>query len=808
MQSLLQDLRFALRMLRKNPGFTVVALLTLALGIGANTAIFSVVYSVLLRPLPFSEPDRIVRIFETRLDRGWTRASFTHANFWDVKEMNRTFDDIGAFQFGSMNLTGLGHPERLGAGRVSAGFFQILRVQPVLGRTFMPGEDQADQENQFVLLSNDWWRDRLGADSTIVGTSLVLDDESYTVIGVLPPGNPWLNSADVFTPMVDPEPRRVSFELSVIGRLGTGVTLEAALSDLGMVARRLEQSYPEDNAGMGISGAPESDWIATSDTRRALMVLFGAVGLLLLIACVNLANLLMAKATARQRETAVRVAMGAGRGRIARQVLTESLLLSLMGAGLGLLLAVWLVEFVRAWNPGDVARMAAVSVNTWVLWFTLAVGVLAGVLSGLLPALQAPKESVVSSLREGGRGVAGSRTQRRLRSALVATEVALSLTLLVGAGLLIRSFNQLMGVDRGFETENRVVAAINLPGSYDGPRVFDLMQQLLTRVEALPQVERAAAIQSRPIAGGNPGMGIAPAGTSEDPDENTPWAGWRLVTGEYFETLGIPLLQGRTFDERDAVDESSPDLGDIHAILSQRLAELMFPGEDPIGRQVLLWRGQNDLQAEVVGVVGNMRERGLDADPTLTVYLPYYGLSWSPLNAVVHVVGGPPTVIIPAMRSILAELDPNLPLSNIQTMDEIVGSSVASQRFNMLMLALLAAVALLLALAGIYGVQSYSVARRTSEIGVRVAFGASTDSVIKLIVGQGMLPALIGIGVGLLGAFALSRFLTSLLYGIAPSDPTTYVGVALILGAAALVSCYLPARRALKVDPVEALREE
>jgi len=808
MQSIIQDVRYALRGLRKQPGFTAVALLTLALGIGANTAIFSVVQAVLLRPLPLGEPDRLVQIWESRLDRGWNQAPLTHANFWDFKEQNRAFDGLDAYQGLSLNLTGLGFPERVDAARVSAGFFRTLRVQPVLGRSFLPGEDEPSSDNRLVLLSEDYWRTRFGSDPDILGSSLTLDGESYAVVGVMPVGGPWLNYADVFIPFVHvADPDRVSFELPVIGRLKSGITMETARSDLESLARRLEEQYPEENGGMGVDITPASDWLVEADLRRALWVLLGAVGLLLLIACVNLANMLMARATVRTRETALRAALGADRRRIARQLLTESMVLGLTGAGLGLLLAQWGIDVLRAIDPPGIPRVDQIAVNSWVLGFTLLVGLLTGILAGMIPAVQMPRTDLVQALREGDRGTVGSRAQRRLRNGLVAAEVALSLTLLVGAGLLIRSFGELLDVDRGFRSEDRLVASVNLPNSYDGMATRDFLKEFLRRVNSSPQVHWAGAVHTRPILGGNTGMGILPAGQPEDPDEGIPWAGWRLVTGEYFQTIGVPLLRGRTFDDRDEINGADPMSGPRRVILSERLAELMFPNEDPLGREVQLWVGQDGMTAEVIGIVGNMRERGLEIDPTLTVYIPYYGIAWSPINFVVHTAVEPNTVV-PALRTILAELDPGVPLSNVTTLDEILDDSVAARRFNTILLAIFAGVALLLALAGIYGVQAYSVARRTSEIGVRVALGATGEVVIKQIVKQAMRPALIGIGIGLLGAFALSRLLSSLLFGIAPSDPTTYVAVAAVLALTALVSCYLPARRALRVDPVTALREE
>jgi putative ABC transport system permease protein len=795
-----QDIRFGLRALRKNPAFTFVALVTLALGIGANTAIFSVVHTVLLRPLPFDQPDRVVQIWESRQDRGWNRASFTHANFWDFRELNKTFDEIGTYHFESLNLTGYEFPERLRAGRVSAGFFRALGVRPVMGRLFMPDESDPGM-GQVVLLSYDLWRTRFAADTSIIGASIILDDNAHTVVGVVPQGQPWLNYGDVFVPLAHiADPDRVSFEYSVVGRMSSGVTIDVARSDLESVARRLEELYPEENAGIGVDLAPASDWIASDDLRRALWVLFGAVGFLLMIACVNLANMLLARATARQKETAVRAALGAGRSRIVRQVLTESLLLGLIGAGLGVLLAVWMIDLLKTFEPGSIPRVEQIGLDGLVLGFSLVIALLTGVLSGLVPALQAPYSNLIQTLREGDRGVSGNRAQKRLRSGLVAAEVALSLALLVGAGLMIRSFYQLTRVDRGFETENRLVFSVSLPGSYDSERTEDLVRRYLERTAALPQVISVSAVSQRPIAGGSTGMGILPASQPQEPGENVPWASWRLITPEYFRTIGITLVRGRFFSETDEM--AAP----WTVIISERLAEQLWPGEDPIGKTADLWRGQDGMAAEVIGVVANMRERGLERDPTLAVYLPYYGTGWSP-NIVIH-TSGDPAAVVPTMQSMLAELDGSLPVSNIQHFEEIVNDNMAGRRFYMLLLALFAAVALFLALAGIYGVQAYSIQRRTSEIGVRVALGARPEQVLNQILKQGMRPALLGVGLGLAGAIALSRLMSSLLFGVTAGDVFTYIAVAILLTATALVSCYLPARRALHVDPVTALREE
>lgn len=797
----LLDFRQAIRNMRKNLGSTLLAVLMLAVGIGATSAIFSVFYSVLLEPLPFPEPSRLVQIWESRVQSQWNQASFTEANFWDMQERNRTFTGIAAFHPLTANLTGAGEPEQVQGATISAGFFRVLGVTPVAGRDFLPEEDQPGHDNNVVLLRNLFWKSHFNGDPQVVGKTVRLNNKSFQVVGVLPPGEPWLDAADVFIPLVHrPDADRGSFEFQVIGRLANGVSLPTAQADLQTIARSLAEQYPKDDKGMGITFGSASEWLADGDLRTKLWVLMGAVGFLLLIACVNMANLLLAKATGRTREIAVRAALGASRARIFRMVLTESVVLGLTGAIFGVFLALLGIAAIKAADPGGIPRIDQLGLNFWVLGFTLLAAVATGVLSGLVPAFQAPYGNIVAGMREGERSQAGSRAQKRLRAVLVASEVALSLILLVGAGLLIRSFDRMLRVDRGFQSENRLLVAINIPGSYK-ERADDVINRFLDRVAAVPGVQSVASMNSRPIVGWDPGMGIVSSERPDGENGHFPWAGWRIVSGDYFRTMGIPMLKGRTFNQHDQIGKP------WRVIVSKRLADTLWPGEDPVGHQALLWKGQENSQAEVIGVVANQRERGLDADPTLTVYLPSYGSGPGPVQFAIHMAGSP-TALTPALRSILKEIDPNLPLSDVQTMDEVVSRSVAPRRFNMLLLTIFAGVALLLALVGVYGVLAYSVGRRTAEIGLRVALGATPRSVLALIVGQGMRPVLIGIGAGLAVAVVLSRFVTTLLFNVKPVDPLTYCAVALLVAVAALLSCYVPALRALRVDPVAALRQE
>ena len=796
-----QDLRQSLRMLRRSPAITAIAVLTLALGVGATTAVFSVVYSAMLQPLPFPEPERLVQLWESRIEHGWDRASFTEANFWEVRARNRTFEEIGALIGTKANLSGTGDPRLVSVGKVSSGFFTLLGVKPIAGRGFLDGDDQPDHDNQIALLQNQFWRTQFGADREIIGKTLRLDGKPVKVVGVLPPGEPWLNAADAFIPLVyDLKASRTGFQYEVIGRIRRGVSVEAAKADLETVCRALGAEYPKQDDGMGIKIEPASGWAASAGLRRALWVLLCAVGFVLLIACINLTNLLLVRGTGRAREICLRAALGAKRGRIVRMVLGESLVLGLVGGGFGLLLAEMMVGALARIDPGAVPRLTHAGPNMWVLVFSLSAALLASLVSGLAPALQAPYGNVVAALREGDRGQAGNRVQSRLRAVLVTVEVGLSLVLLVGAGLLIRSFDRLLHVERGFQSENRIALAVSLPQSYSNAQVKDVLTRFLAGAASAPGVISAAAVNARPmVAGWNPVMGI---GTTEQGDRengDAPWVGSRFVTPGYFRTMGIPLLNGRLFDESDATFRG--------VVISRSIADLLWAGKDPIGRHLLLWKGQSNLEAEVIGVVGNQRERALDKDPTLTVYLPYYAAGVTPIQFVVQ-TNDDPMLVVPSLRSVLSRIDPDLPLSDIESLDTVVARSLGQRRFNTLLLGLFAGLALLLAMAGIYGVLSYSVARRTSEIGVRVALGARRRTVLVLIMSQGMKPVLAGVAMGLTGAFALSRLLSGMLFGVTAADTLTYVAVSLLAILTSLAACYVPARRALLVDPTVALRYE
>ena len=803
MNLLLSDLRHGARALRRTPGFTLIAVATLALGIGATASIASVVRSVLLRPLPFPEPERLVSVNETRPERDMFNISFTYANFWDVHDMNKTFDAVGAIRFASRNLGGDGEPARLTVASATVGFLKALGVRPLMGRLFLEGEDRTGNDPRIAVLSHGFWNSRFAADSAVIGRTILLDSESYQVVGILPRGTPWLDAAEVFVPFVRPaELDRDSWELPVVGRLKPGVPLATAQADLDRIAAQLSATYPEAK-GMGISIQPSERWMADDSVRRALWVLAGSVAFLLLIACVNLANMLLARSTTRARERALRSALGASRARVVQLALTESGLLGVLGGTLGLFLAYGVVRLLRTYNPGDIPRLAEASVDGWIVALTLGAALITSLVTGLVPVLRTSFDDMVTALREGERNV-GHRRGGRVRNTLVTVEVALSLVLLVGAGLLIRSFDRVLSVDRGFQTSNRLVFSVGFPTvrtRAEGTRSSQLLSNYLAQIRAMPQVSAAAAVHIRPMQGTGTGMGFGAADRPEATGKEIPWAGWRIVTDGYFKTLGLRVVAGRDFTEQDQI--GTP----WRVIISNRIAQLLWPGESAIGRQLVLWKGQGQSMGEVIGVVSDMRDWSLTEDPSYAVYLPTYGTSMSPANYVVH-SSLPTATLLPLLRARLAEVDRALPISDVATLDEVVGASVASRRFTMLLLAALASVALVMALAGVYGVLSYAVSQRRSEVGVRMALGASNSSVLGLIVAQGMRPVVIGLVIGTAVALWLSRAMSTLLFNMTAGDWPTYAAVATLLAGAAALACYVPARAALRVDVTSTLREE
>ncbi|HEX8140432.1 MAG TPA: ABC transporter permease [Pyrinomonadaceae bacterium] len=799
MRTLWQDLRYGARLLLKHPTFTIVAVLTLALGIGANSSIFTVVNAVLLRPLPFTEPERLVSLWETtaKFDRG----SVSVPNLKDWREQNDVFTGIGAFQYGNFSLQEGDHPERVSGVTASANFFDLLGVRPQLGRTFLEGEDRPGQ-SRVVVLSDRLWRRNFGADPKVVGQTVALGGESFTVIGVMSPAFQYPSRlTDLWVPLVfteEEQKSRGTHSYLVIARLKPGVEFSQAQEQMSLIARRLEEQYPEDQAKRGIRlFALQEDMVQF--IRPALMVLLGAVGFVLLISCTNVANLLLARAAARQREIAVRMALGAGRWRLMRQFLTESLLLAVLGGALGLLLARWGVDGLLALAGNSLPRAGEVTLDWRVAGFTLLLSLLTGVGFGMAPALQVSKTDVQEALKEGG-NAGSSQRRNRLRSLLVIAEVASALVLLVGAGLLIKSFMRLQEVETGMRPENVLTLAISLPeAKYPKPQMAtSFYTRVLDRVKALPGVEAAAVINILPLLRTGYNGDVEIEGQSYGAGQ-LPFAEYRVVSQDYFRTLGIPLLRGRFFDERDR--EGARGV----VIVNQTFVNKYLTGQDALGKRIKPGREW----VEIVGVVGDVKQSGLTRPVMQELFMPYEQAA-SYTQSMTLVVRGAqdPEGLIPEIRREVLAVDPNLPVYNVQTMETVITKSVSERRMNMLLLTIFAGVAMLLSMVGIYSVMSYTVTQSTREIGIRMALGAQPRDVLRLVVGQGLVLALVGVLLGILGAFGLTRLMASLLYGVKATDPWTFAGVSALLLMVALLACYVPARRATKVDPMVALRYE
>lgn len=803
------ELRQSLRGLLRNKTLSALCIAMLALGIGAGTVVFSVFYAVLLQPLPFRDAEKLVSLSESRLSRGIPAAAFSEANFWDVRSLNHSFQEVAAFHYDEANLTGEGPAEKVTDRTVTAGFFKTLGVTPILGRDFSYTDDRNGLDNRVVILGNKFWRTHLGSNPNVIGKTLRLNDRSCTVVGVLPPGEPWIDD-QVYQPFgFRPNGDRGSWEFSVIARRAPGVSVQAAEADLKRIASVLDRAFPADDKGIGFSLSPASTWLAGDTTRRALWVLLGAVGFLLLIACLNIANLLLARGTARQREIAVRIALGAGRARLVRFVMMESILLSIFGTLLGSAFAYGALRILQTLEIPGIPRLAEAHLNLWVLLFSSVLGILTGVLSGLAPAFQTSPGETAHAMRDSDHQT-GSRGQGRLRGILVTGEVALSFLLLCGAGLLIRSFTELTNVNHGFHTENRLIFSVSMPDSYRENGAGKLfIDRLLERLKSIPGVQAAGAVNVRPVVGANYGMGIGAVSAGLDSSQGpAPWAGWRIVSPKYFNAIGLPLLHGRIFDEADKpvwAEKGQPP-PPRRVIISQRLAKLLFPNDNAIGKRVALWKGQGGAEAEVVGVVADSRERGPADDPTLTVYLPYGRNALTP-EFVLHTSGNP-LAVASAVRAAVANLDPNLPVADVRSFEEMISNSLLPQRFNATLLGTFAGLALVLATTGIYGVLAYSINRRTAEIGLRVALGASRGNILGMALTQGIRPALLGVCLGALGAWWLSRYVQALLFGVKPFDGLTYLLVAALLLATALLASIMPGRRAMRIDPAVALRME
>jgi putative ABC transport system permease protein len=805
-------------MLLKRPGFTIVAVITLALGIGANTAIFSVVNGVLLRALPYPEPQQLLMVWSNRpglqAQTDLTDSPVSAADFVDWRNQNQAFAQLAALHTRALNLTDRGEPELLGGIRASANLFSLLGVEARLGRTFLPEEDQPG--SRVVLISHGLWQRRFGADPKLVGQTLTLNDESHTVVGILPPdfqfprrgelpaGYQFPRRVEVYLPLAltpDQAGNRGRHYLAVVGRLKPQVTIRQAQAEMDGLAQRLQQQYPQSNTGKGVRLAALHEQVV-GKARPALLVLMGAVGFVLLIACANVANLMLARAGARRKEMAIRAALGAGRGRIIRQLLSESVLLAIVGGGLGWFLALWGVELLLAVGPSNLPRLEEVGLDHGVFIFTLLISLATGLLFGLAPALAASRLDLNEALKEGTRGsaVGGSHHLRRL---LVVAEIALSLVLLIGAGLLVRSFSQLLSVDAGIDTRNVLTLDILLPrAKYAGPQQTAFFEQVVERVRSLPGVESAGAVYPLPLSGGQEGAGFSIEGQPPPAPGELRTAGPRWVSPDYFKVMGISMLRGRAITAQDGGD--APRV----VVINEAMKRRFWPNEDPLGKRIsfLTTDGTPDWR-EIVGVVKNIRHTALDSEPQPEMYFPFSQFPL-PFMTIVVRTASDPLSLVPAARNQVMAVDKDQPISNIHTMEELLAISVSQRRFNMLLLITFAVVALALASVGIYGVMSYTVAERTHEIGLRMALGAQRRDVIRLVISQGMMLAGIGVGIGLVCAFAMTRMMSSLLFGVGATDPLTYALIAALLSSVALLACYLPARRATKVDPMVALRYE
>ncbi len=804
MRTLLHDIRYAFRSLRRSPGFTATALLTLALGIGATTAIFTLVNGFLLRPLPYPKPDRLVFLSET--SEQVPNMSISWPNYQDWVAQNRVFDGIGAFRGSGFILIGQGQAERLLGAECTGALFSILGVKPALGRTFQVREEQPGGE-RVVVLSHGLWNRRFGGDKGILGRALTLNGDVHTVIGVMPAGfqfpTPQIELWSSLGRRADQMAERGSHPgIYAVARLKPGRGLDQARSQMNTIAGRLAGEYPNTNRGNGVIVTSLHER-AVRGIRPALMVLGVAVILVLLIACANVANLLLARATARYREFAVRAALGAGRWRLVRQLLTESLLLALLGGAAGLALARAGTRALIATLPIGTPRIHEVVVDGEVLFFALAVSVFSSVLFGLAPAWRVSRRDLHATLKEGGRGSGGSSGHRRFRGALVVAEVALSMVLLVGAALLLRSFGNMISTNPGLNVENVLTLQVALPPRYKEPqRQWGLIESLVGKVKTLPGVQYTGAVLPLPMGGSGWQTSFSVEGAPEPDPGKVPSTDWARVTPEYFRAMRIPLRRGRVFTESDSIDAQRV------AVIDETFARRYWPQENPIGKRIRF--GSHNAPnpwMTIVGVVGHVKNYGVDQDSRVETYVPFAQMPGSQFSLVVR-SHTDPAALTAAVRSELRSLDPDLPAYNVATMERIFSDLAAPRRLAALLLALFAALALLMAAVGIYGVISYSVSRRTGEIGVRMALGAGARNIFRLVLREGALLAGLGVAVGLVAAFALTRFLETFLFGVQTRDRATFVAVPVVLAAIALVASWVPARRATRVDPVVALRFE
>ena len=805
-----QDLRYGARMLLKNPGFTTVAVLTLALGIGANTVIFGVVYGVLLRQLPYSQPDKLVAIWGTNPRAGIQKAYTSEPNFADLQQQTKTIERMAAFaDFGPI-LNQDGEATQLAGSVASADFFSVLDANAFLGRTFLPEEGQAGRD-RVVVLSYGIWQRRFGADPNLIGKSLLLDGKSHTVIGVMPrtfihpAPDERKKAVEIWKPLVIvPRPeRRGSDYLSVVARLNPGASLQAAQAEMSLIANHLQQQYPASNSDSEVLVVPLYEELV-GHVRKPLLVIFGAAAFLFLIACTNVANLALARATVRQRELAVRSALGAGRRRLFRQLLTESMMLGLIGGALGLMLAACGIEMSIKLGAGHIPHIDQIQIETHVLVFTLFISLTAGALFGLAPAWQVFNAEACELLRASGRSLTAGGQHRRIRSLLMASEMAFALLLLIGAMLMMNSFVRLQRVKPGFRTEGVFTAQIALPWSKypNDHRARAFYQQLLERITALPGVNAAGAVRDLPLTGSGASWSFKvegrPVTAGELPDIQT-----NIVTPGYFAAIGLPLKEGRLFTEQDTKDASRV------VLINETATRQFWPNEDPIGKRIAVG-GEGPKAgdwATIVGIIGDMHHRDLASAWGPQVYVPHAQETSGLMNLVVQTLQNP-TSVASTVREAVRSVDREQAVSNLEPMDRVLAESLGQPRFNTFLLSVFGLLAVTLTIVGIYGVISYSVTQRTQEIGIRLALGAQRSDILKLVIGQGMKPIAVGIAIGLGAALALTRVISGLLFEVSATDPATFIGVALLLGSIAVLACYLPARRAMQGNPLAALRHE
>jgi predicted permease len=802
-----QDVRYGARMLLKNPGFTLIAVLALALGIGANSAIFSVVNTLLLRPLPYKDPGQLVVVWENATHLGFPKNTPSAANFLDWQKQNTLFQAMGAFAERSFNLTGVGEPERLDGRRVSANLFDLLGVKPIIGRNFVPDEDKPG--TKVALLNESLWKRRFGSDPGVIGRALTLNGESYTVVGVLPNsvrlpafGN-WRDQ--VWVPLAftaEESASRGNHYLEVIARMKPGVKLEQVRAEMATIMARLAQQYPEDNTRIGTAVNPLHEEIV-GNMKPALLVLLGAVAFVLLIACANVANLLLARAAARHKEIALRLALGADRARLTKQLLVESVMLSLLGAVVGLGLAYAGLQVLTRFMPADVAHAEGIAIDAKVLGFTLLIALVTGLIFGLAPASQAKHFNLNDTLKEGGRDAGAGPRGKRLRSALVIAEVAVSFILLIGAGLLINSFMHLRNLDPGFRADHLLALNVDLSETKypDNPKRTAFFDEVVRRIQALPGVRSVAVAGNLPFTYNGDSMSIGAEGIPDPPPDQRPDVIYRAIGPGYFSTMGIPLVRGRDYNDQDTLEST------LAVVVSEKTAQHFWPNADPIGKRIRNGSTTSDAPwRTIIGVVKDVRQNDFIAEPKMQMYFSYRQLRSLMPNALIVRTAIDPLSLATSVRNAIWAVDKDQTVANIDSMDHIVAGAVARQRFSMLLLAIFAGVALVLAAVGIYGVMSYSVAQQTREIGIRMALGAQRGDVLKMTIKQGLRLVGFGLLIGLVVAFILTRVMASLLCGISATDPITFITISLVLLAVAMLASYIPSVRAMRVDPMVALR--